>query len=274
MQSSCTQTAQLGSLVEEEGIVREPSQSYIEELLDEMRDAAVAAYDLEIKRIDWMHSKAATAFAVLGVGLALLVSRLDILCNASDAAPPVPFRWWVLVVAGAGALLWLVAFGMVTYAVAAPWRSKRVGPPEQRALWDQLYYSDDVRVLRASVAEAYDKSADLNRVLTDEKAKTLRLSFALLFAGLVAVFLAALLTWVTAGLKTQAKAPTGARAAARQTAVRSRRPPEVAPGEEPRRSRGKDSDLSACPVPGRDDKDAKSGLDEPPASPEDKGDRR
>jgi hypothetical protein len=162
------------------------SAAYRLKLLNEMRDCAQEGYHLEIQRLSWLQSRAQIAFAVLGVGLTLVASRLDALCDTSKPGCGGLLHWIAVVLVAIGGLLWLYAFWLVTSTVIAPKRNDREGPPDPQDLYDQLYY-DNEEALLASVALAYSRSANINSEVTDRKTRRISRAFSVMVLGMVLV---------------------------------------------------------------------------------------
>ena len=160
-------------------------ESYYLKLLREMRSCAEAGFELEMKRLDWITGDAQMAFAVLGVGLSLMFSRADVLLSAICSHGAELRSLILALLAAAGALLWLSALWSVTAVVIAPnERVNRLGVPNPRDLYASLRL-DDEPTLIASVAEAYARSADANRIETNTKMLRLRRAFILIALGFV-----------------------------------------------------------------------------------------
>jgi hypothetical protein len=165
-----------------------PSEAYYLKLLYEMRDAAIASYDLEMKRLGWAITKSQILFAVLGFAIALLVPRLDAMCDGPLNGKLLWLHWIAFALLMVGGVLWLWAFGLVTSAMTTMKEPLRVGPPDPLKMHDELYAADNEKLLVSSVALSYNASADRNARISDQKTRKLTRAFVFVFVGLLAVF--------------------------------------------------------------------------------------
>jgi hypothetical protein len=159
--------------------------AYYVQLLTEMRDCAKTDFDLQMTRIGWITSKAQIAFAVLGVGLTIVIPRVDAICKTIPGDGTGPSRL-ALGLLALGGLLWLAAFGVMTFVVIDPRKGYREGTVDPLDLHRQLYGASTEELL-ATVAVAYNSSADANRDRTDNKIVWMHWAFVLAFIGMCSV---------------------------------------------------------------------------------------
>jgi hypothetical protein len=152
-------------------------------LLEEMRNCAKADFDLQVTRIGWLTSRAQVAFVVLGFGLTLLLSRMDTMCADIRGGTAGPLPWWAVRLLAAGAAIWLTAFGLLVLLLA-PRKGAKHGPPDPMDLHSQLYDADDAHLL-GSVMDAYNRGANANREITDQKVTWMYVALALVFLGML-----------------------------------------------------------------------------------------
>jgi hypothetical protein len=96
------------------------NDEYRIKLLREAYALSTKMLDIEFQRMGWIFSKSQIAFAVLGIGLSVILSRREGLAPLITSDLSCPFCWLVTVPFLTGFLLLLVAFCIVALTIV-PW---------------------------------------------------------------------------------------------------------------------------------------------------------
>ena len=166
-----------------------PDDEYRVKLLREAYALSTKMFDIELQRLGWIFSKSQIAFAVLGVGLSVILSRPDGIAPLIEPNLASPRCWWVTAPFLAGFVLLLIAFCIVAFTIP-PWWGKRRSIPDPLALRDSLYRENETVLLETLIGR-YDESVRLNRCVTDSKNRCLYAAFSLAVFGFVLLAVAA-----------------------------------------------------------------------------------